>query len=118
MSADEVVGSAHRAGRLGYGTVVLQAGEDPGLTASGVAELIRRIKAETALAITFSLGERTERELADWREAGADRYLLRFETSNRELYDRIHPPRRAASPDRFIDSSARCVSSVLKSGPA
>ena len=42
--------------------------------------------------MTLSLGERTPAELAQWREAGADRYLLRFETSNPQLFDRIHPP--------------------------
>ena len=68
-----------------------------------MADLVRRIKAETPLAVTLSLGERDDEELAAWREAGADRYLLRFETSNRALYERIHPPRpgdasRTASP--------------------
>jgi biotin synthase len=43
--------------------------------------------------VTLSLGERDDDELAAWRESGADRYLLRFETSNRALYERIHPPR-------------------------
>jgi 2-iminoacetate synthase len=78
--------------------VVLQAGEDPGLGAAAVEEMVRRIKSETALAVTLSLGEREDDELARWRAAGADRYLLRFETSNRELYARIHParPGRAA----------------------
>ena len=36
-----------------------------------------------------------------WRQAGADRYLLRFETSNRALYDRIHPPRPGGRSDRI-----------------
>ncbi|MCD4727675.1 MAG: hypothetical protein K8R46_08435, partial [Pirellulales bacterium] len=78
---------------FGYGTVVLQSGEDPQLTGRRMTGLIRRIKAETPLAVTLSLGERDDDELAEWRRAGADRYLLRFETSNRELYERIHPPK-------------------------
>ena len=82
-----------KAVEFGYGTVVLQAGEDPELTCQRIAGLVRRIKAETPLAVTLSLGERDDDELAAWREAGADRYLLRFETSNRALYERIHPPR-------------------------
>ena len=89
------------AASLGLGTVVLQAGEDPGLTRDGVAGLVRRIKAETALAVTLSLGERSDDELAAWREAGADRYLLRFETSNPELYRRIHPARPGETRDRL-----------------
>jgi 2-iminoacetate synthase len=93
MSVDEVLDCARKAVQLGYGTVVLQGGEDPGLTTALVEDMVRRITAETPLAVTLSLGERDEDELRRWRAAGADRYLLRFESSNRELYARIHPPR-------------------------
>jgi biotin synthase len=92
MSRDEVLACARQAVEFGYGTVVLQSGEDPGITADWMAELVREIKRETPLAVTLSLGERDEGELALWRQAGADRYLLRFETSNRGLYEQIHPP--------------------------
>ena len=94
MTDDEVFECARKAVEFGYGTVVLQAGEDPELTSQRIAGLVRRIKADTLLAVTLSLGERDDDELAIWREAGADRYLLRFETSNRALYERIHPPRK------------------------
>jgi biotin synthase len=94
MSLDEVLACARQARRLGYGTVVLQAGEDPGLGSAWVAEAVRRIKAETGLALTLSLGERSLAELAAWREAGADRYLMRFETGNARLFASIHPPAR------------------------
>jgi biotin synthase len=101
MTEDEVLECVHRAVDYGYGTVVLQSGEDPGLTAEGMANLVRRIKRETRLAVTLSLGERTDEELVLWREAGADRYLLRFETSNRAIYERIHPPRPGQTGDRL-----------------
>ncbi len=94
MAPGEILDCAREALRFGYGTVVLQAGEDPGLTREGVSEIVRGIKLETGLAVTLSLGERGLDELAEWRAAGADRYLLRFETSNAALYRRIHPPRR------------------------
>ena len=84
--------------RFGYGTVVLQAGEDSGITAEWMADVVRRIKAETRLAVTLSLGERPDEDLAAWREAGADRYLLRFETSDPELYRAHPPPARPPSP--------------------
>lgn len=91
MTVGEVLECARQARGFGYGTVVLQAGEDPELTGAWVAEAVRRIKAETGLAVTLSLGERTEEELRLWRAAGADRYLLRFETSDRRLFEHIHP---------------------------
>jgi len=93
MTDDEILACARMAVSLRYGTVVLQAGEDYGLTRDGIATIVRRIKTETSLAVTLSLGERPDEDLAAWREAGADRYLLRFETSDTGLYDRIHPPR-------------------------
>ena len=93
MSDEEIMVCVRKAVEFGYGTVVLQSGEDPGLTSERIAELVGRIKGETRLAVTLSLGERDDQELATWRRAGADRYLLRFETSNRSLYERIHPPR-------------------------
>jgi biotin synthase len=101
MSESEILACAGQAVSLGYGTVVLQSGEDPGIECGWLAALVRRIKAETPLAVTLSLGERDEQELAVWREAGADRYLLRFETSRRDLYERIHPPRPGTRSDRI-----------------
>ena len=108
MTDDEIFDGARKAARFGYGTVVLQAGEDPVFDMERVAVLVERIRCGIPtstgdpLAVTLSLGERTERELARWREAGADRYLLRFETSNRTLYEAIHPPLRVGEPfDRF-----------------
>jgi biotin synthase len=101
MSADEIMECVQLAVDFGYGTVVLQAGEDYGISRDWLCEILARIKNNTNLAITLSLGERDDEELVAWRQAGADRYLLRFETSNRELYDRIHPPLPGRESDRF-----------------
>lgn len=101
MAVDEIVACARRARDLGCGTVVLQAGEDEGLSAVWVAEMIRRVKGETGQAVTLSLGEREDEELKIWRDAGADRYLLRFETSNARLFERIHPPLPGRRYDRI-----------------
>jgi len=98
---EEVVELACRAADLGYGTVVLQGGEDPGWTTEAVTGVVREIRARTPLAVTLSLGERDPAELRTWREAGADRYLLRFETSDPDLHRRIHPPLSEDAPDRF-----------------
>lgn len=103
MSTEEVLACAKRAVLLGYGTVVIQAGEDDAITLEGMSDIIRSIKSSTSLAITLSLGERSEEEFRAWREAGADRYLLRFETSNRALFHHIHPPRRNQGPADRIE---------------
>ncbi|MCK5862308.1 MAG: [FeFe] hydrogenase H-cluster radical SAM maturase HydE, partial [Candidatus Hydrogenedentes bacterium] len=92
MPPEEILECVQQAKKFGYGTTVIQAGEDYGLTREEVTDLIRSIKNETGLAVTLSLGERSDEDLKVWRDAGANRYLLRFETSNAELYARIHPP--------------------------
>jgi len=101
MSGEEILACANEAAELGYGTVVMQSGEDYGLDAGWLAEVVRRVKRETQLAATLSFGERPDADLRLWREAGADRYLLRFETSNMELYERIHPALGGRKSDRF-----------------
>lgn len=101
MDPAEILEAARQAQTFGYGTVVLQGGEDPGLTKSFVEAVVRSIKAETNLAVTLSLGERSQEELQCWRDAGADRYLLRFETSDRALFDLIHPGKGADTSDRI-----------------
>ena len=101
MNLDEIMECARESKRLGYGSVVMQAGEEPGLTKDFIAQAIRQIKAETGLAITLSLGERSDDELRAWKAAGADRYLLRFETTDEDLYRRIHPSREGSSSNRL-----------------
>lgn len=101
MTSNEILACVQQASNLGYGTVVLQAGEDDALTAEWITDLVREIKRGTSLAVTLSLGERTIDELKTWRRAGADRYLLRFETSDRNLFRIIHPQRSAGQPDRL-----------------
>ncbi|MGB3975524.1 MAG: [FeFe] hydrogenase H-cluster radical SAM maturase HydE [bacterium] len=92
MSRQQILDAARRAVELNFGTIVLQSGEDPDLDTDDFCQTIRTIKKETNLAITLSVGERSFDELAKFKIAGADRYLLRFETSNTELYRKIHPP--------------------------
>jgi biotin synthase len=96
MSEVEILACAHKAVEYGYGTVVIQSGEDYAITTDWMAAIVRRIKAET-----LSLGDRPDGDLAAWREAGADRYLLRFETSDEELYRLIHPDLAGRKSDRF-----------------
>lgn len=101
MTADEILACARLGRDFGFGTIVLQGGEDPGVTRRFMSDVIRRIKGETGAAITLSLGERSDEDLAAWRAAGADRYLLRFETTDAALYARIHPSLPGTVSDRF-----------------
>lgn len=91
MTKEEVLESARMARDFGYGTLVIQTGEDPGVTKDFISDTIKAVKDQFGLAVTLSLGERTEEEWVAWKQAGADRYLLRFETSNPRLFRIIHP---------------------------
>jgi biotin synthase len=91
LDREQILECAATAKRLGYQTVVMQAGEDPAIRADEMAGIIREIKSRHDVAITLSLGERNDDEFQLWRDAGADRYLIRFETSDHDLYDIIHP---------------------------
>ena len=91
MSEEEIFEAMESIEKAGIGTVVMQSGEDPWWTVERLAHIIRQIKQRYDIAITLSLGDRTKDELATLRAAGADRYLLRHETANPELYARLHP---------------------------
>jgi biotin synthase len=101
MSKEEILSCVGQAEAYGYGTVVLQSGEDYGIEAEWLSRIIRRVKKETRLAVTLSLGERPDEDLESWRKAGADRYLLRFETSEEGLYQSIHPSLPGKKSDRL-----------------
>jgi biotin synthase len=75
----------------GMRTVVLQSGEWPDMEASWLCEVIRQIKWRYDMAVTLSVGERSFEDYKLWREAGADRYLLKIETTDEDLYGELHP---------------------------
>lgn len=91
MEPAEIVETAKQAYELGYRTIVLQSGEDDSYTCDVMCNIIRGIKQVADVAITLSIGERSYDDYRCMKQAGADRYLMRFETSNEELYERLHP---------------------------
>lgn len=91
LSLEDILEAAGRAAELGYRTVVLQSGEDPYFSTADVARLVEQIKARYHLAVTLSLGEHSRETYRTWREAGADRYLLKQETSDPELFRYLKP---------------------------
>ena len=70
----------------------MQGGEDPYFTDEFLCEIIGKIKSEYPdCAVTLSLGERSFDSYKALYDAGADRYLLRHETADPELYRKLHP---------------------------
>ncbi len=90
LAPEEIVALAEKAKGYGYHTVVLQSGEDTWFTAKRLADIVTAIK-RLDVAVTLSVGERPLADYHAWREAGADRFLLRIETTDRALYERLHP---------------------------
>lgn len=80
----------HASRNMGLKTVVLQSGEDMFFTTEVLCRIIRRIKTLN-VALTLSIGEKSLAEYQAYREAGADRFLLRIETTDKDLYLRHDP---------------------------
>ncbi len=91
MGVHDIIQVAIDASNLGYKTIVLQSGEDPYYTVDMLCKAIRGIKEKADVAVTLCLGEREYQEYRYLKEAGADRYLLKIETTDKTLYSHIHP---------------------------
>ena len=94
MHESEIIDAAIKASEKGYRTVVLQSGEDPWYTEDIMSRIIIGIKQACDMAITLSLGEHPYNTLQAWFNDGADRYLLKHETSDTALYEQLHPDLR------------------------
>jgi len=90
MSEDEIFETAKNAVKLGYKTLVLQSGESCVYPIEKLVSVIKKIKTLN-VAVTLSLGEKNEAEYRALKEAEADRYLLRIETTSFRLYSQLHP---------------------------
>ncbi|MFA5616518.1 MAG: [FeFe] hydrogenase H-cluster radical SAM maturase HydE [Syntrophorhabdaceae bacterium] len=109
MTVDEILETVKSFESMGQTTVVLQSGETPGLDDGEIGRLIRAIKSETSLAVTLSVGNRSREIYRFWKDCGMDRYLIRFETTDRRLFARLHP-------DCSFDERIECLHTLNKLG--
>jgi biotin synthase len=91
MSEDEIVATAAEIQKSRVPTVVLQSGEDSFYSVDVICHLIERIRKETDLIITLSIGERSLNDYKAFQQAGANRYLLKHETADAEIYKYLCP---------------------------
>ena len=108
LSIEEAYDFAKKAKEYGYKTVVLQSGEDSYYSVERLVKLLQDIK-KLDLAITLSIGERTFEEYKAFKEAGADRYLIRIETTDKELYKKMHP-------NMSFENRVRCLKDLKALG--
>lgn len=93
LSENEIIDCCKNNYEQGFKTFVLQGGEDLSFTDDTFCSIIHGIKKATSgkAAVTLSLGNKPYSSLKKYREAGADRYLIRFETSDPEIFHQIKP---------------------------
>ena len=92
LSKEEILTCCEEGYRLGFRTFVLQGGEDPYFTDEKIVEIVQAIKkAFPDCAVTLSIGEKSRASYEKYFLAGADRYLLRHETADKEHYQYLHP---------------------------
>jgi len=109
LTEDEILATAENIWQAGIKTVVLQSGEEDNLDAEWLRRVIAEIKARFDVAITLSVGECSRQEYALWKKAGADRYLLKIETSDEALYKDLHP-------GMSFDNRIRCLRDLAELG--
>ena len=108
LTPDEILHFAKEGIKLGYKTLVLQSGEDSYYTTDVLCPVISEIK-KNDVAITLSIGERSTEEYEAFKNAGVDRYLLRIETTDKELYKKLHP-------NMSFDNRIRCLNDLKNLG--
>lgn len=111
LSKKEILSCCEEGYAAGYRTFVLQGGEDPWFTDEKTTDIVAAIKSRyPTCAVTLSLGERSRESYHILRQAGADRYLLRFETANPDHYSYLHPG------DMSHENRLRCLNDLKALG--
>lgn len=111
LTAQQIISCCDEGYRLGFRTFVLQGGEDLFFNDEILCKLIAEIKSKYPdCAVTLSLGERSFDSYKKLYDAGADRYLLRHETADKEHYRKLH------APEMSFDNRIKCLMDLKKIG--
>jgi biotin synthase len=112
LSTDQIISVMGEMAGLGFSSMVLQSGErNDRAFIDYICETLEAIKTGfPGTVITLSVGEQSEKLYRRFYESGAERYLLRIETSKRSLYETLHPP------DMSFSERIACLQSLKKTG--
>lgn len=108
IEPDDIIFYAQKAVDMGYKTIVLQSGEDEYYSRELLCKIIKGIKT-LDVALTLSIGERCFDDYKAFKDCGADRYLIRLETTDKELYKKMHP-------HMSFENRVRCLKDLGKLG--
>lgn len=106
LTRDQILAAVRNIREAGIKTVVLQSGEEDNLDADWLTEVIAAIGRSVDAAVTLCVGERSREEYRAWKLAGADRYLLKIETSDPGLYRELHPGMSFENRTRCLEDLA------------
>lgn len=111
LTKEEILSCCEEGYKTGFRTFVLQGGEDAAFTTDKIADIVRSIKTHHKdCAVTLSIGECSEASYKAFKEAGADRYLLRHETANECHYKVLHPG------EMSLENRKKCLWNLKKLG--
>lgn len=111
LSKEQILDCTRYGYELGFRTFVLQGGEDPAYSDQYICDIVRQIKEEHPdCAVTLSIGEKTYESYKAYRDAGADRYLLRHETATESHYRMLHPEKMS------FENRQRCLEDLKTLG--
>lgn len=108
LTIDEILTTVERAVKNGYRTIVLQSGEGKFYSTKQMCEIIKEIK-KYDVALTLSIGEHSFEDYKAFKTAGADRYLMRIETTDKALYEKMHP-------NMSYENRIECLKNIKKLG--
>ena len=106
MEPTEMIKTAKKAYECGYKTIVMQSGEDGFYNTEILSQIVKEIK-KCGIIITLSCGERDDYDIL--KKSGADRYLLKHETSDKKIYESLHP-------NSSYDNRINCLKMLKKLG--
>ena len=111
LSKEQILDCTRYGHELGFRTFVLQGGEDPAYSDQYICDIVRQIKEEHPdCAVTLSIGEKSYESYKAYKDAGADRYLLRHETATEEHYRLLHPEKMS------FENRQRCLEDLKSLG--
>ena len=111
LTKEQILSCCETGYGLGFRTFVLQGGEDPYFTDERICALVSAMKSSYPdCAVTLSIGEKSRESYQAYFDAGADRFLLRHETANKEHYRKLHPP------EMSLENRKRCLRDLKEIG--
>lgn len=111
LTEEEILSCCEQGYELGFRTFVMQGGEDAYFNDERMCRIIKEIKHRYPdCAVTLSLGEKSRESYQKLFDAGADRYLLRHETADKEHYEKLHPK------ELSFENRMRCLKDLKEIG--